>query len=60
MTYEINYSEIAYRLDRALEILPDIKDLFDPEDDQELANLIIKTERALNEAMNYAIGEVEA
>jgi len=59
MTY-VNYSEITYRLDRALEVFPDIRDLFDPEDDEELANLIIRAERALNEAMNYAIGEVEA
>jgi hypothetical protein len=56
----MNYSYIAFLISRADDVIEDIKEQFAPEDDEELASLILKIEQAIDNAEAYALAEVTA
>ena len=49
------YREVAYILGRIVELIPDIQDQFSPDDDEQLADMIIKAHKVLREAETHAL-----
>jgi hypothetical protein len=49
------YREVAYILGRMIELIPDIQDQFNPEEDEQLADMITKAHKILRETETYAL-----